>query len=254
MPRVNEKSHLDAIKEVVLVDQTWVPSQTGSSLHIRPAQIATTSKLGLGAASEYLHFIITCPVGPYFKEGFNPVSVCVPDVIRRAVKGGVREAKTGGNCAASLFMGEQVGNAGCTQVLWLDAIEGRYVEEVGAMNICFVRKDGTIVTPALTGSILAGITRDSVLQLAPTLGFPVREERIDIDKALGEIASGDIVEVFGCGTAAVISPIGRPGYKSRDYVVNNNESGPVAELIYSELTSIQYGKSEDSFSWNYAVS
>jgi branched-chain amino acid aminotransferase len=254
MPRVDERTHLEAIKQLVLADRAWVPSQSEASLYIRPAMIATTPKLGLGAASSYKHFIITCPVGPYYKEGFNPVSVYVSDLFRRAVKGGVGEAKTGGNYAASLFMGEQAAAEGYTQVLWLDAIEGRYVEEVGAMNICFVHKDGTIVTPALTGSILGGITRDSILQLAPTLGYPVKEEKIEIETVLSNIESGEITEVFGCGTAAALSPVGRMAYKGRDYVVNNNESGPVAEHIYRELTSIQYGTSEDKFSWVYAIS
>ena len=254
MPRVDEQSHLEAIKQVVLADQRWVPSQKGASLYIRPAMIATTPTLGLGAASEYLHFIITSPVGPFFKEGFTPVSVYVSDVIRRAVKGGVGEAKTGGNYGASLFMADQAADEGYAQVLWLDAVEGRHVEEVGAMNICFVRKDGTIITPALTGSILAGITRDSILQLAPTLGYPVEEARIDIDEVLGSIEKGEISEAFGCGTAAVISPIGRLGYKGRDYIVNDNKSGPVAEHIYKELMSIQYGESRDNFSWIHEVS
>lgn len=254
MPRVDERLHLEAIKQLVLADRSWVPSQGGASLYIRPAMIATTPKLGLGAASSYKHFIITCPVGPYYKEGFNPVSVYVSDHFRRAVKGGIGEAKTGGNYAASLFMGEQAAAQGYTQVLWLDAIEGRYVEEVGAMNICFVHKDGTIVTPALTGSILGGITRDSILQLAPTLGYPVKEEKLDIETVLSEIDSGKIAEVFGCGTAAIISPIGRLAYKGRDYVVNGFESGPVAQHLFGELTSIQYGTSEDRFSWVHAIS
>ncbi|MFK8048197.1 MAG: branched-chain amino acid aminotransferase [Halioglobus sp.] len=249
MPRVDEQSHIQAIKQLVLADQTWVPNERGSSLYIRPAMFATTPQLGLGAASAYKHFIITCPVGPYFSEGFNPVSVYVSDVIRRAVKGGVGEAKTGGNYAASLFMGEQAASEGYTQVLWLDAIEGRYVEEVGAMNICFVQKDGTIATPALSGSILGGITRDSILQLAPKLGYPVAEGRLDIEQILIAIESGDITEVFGCGTAAVISPIGKLGYKGKNYFVNNNQVGPVANHIFSELTAIQYGLSEDYFSW-----
>lgn len=254
MPRVDEQSHLEAIKQLVLADQAWVPDQSGSSLYIRPAMFATTPQLSLGAASAYKHFIITCSVGPFFKEGFNPVSVYVSDLIRRAVKGGVGEAKTGGNYAASLFMGEQAAKEGYAQVLWLDAIEGRYVEEVGAMNICFVRKDGTIVTPSLTGSILGGITRDSVLQLAPTLGYPVKEETLDIEVVLGEIDSGKITEVFGCGTAAIISPIGRLAYKGKDYVINDFESGPVAQHLFGELTSIQYGTAEDRFSWVHAIS
>ena len=254
MPRVDEKLHLEAIKQLVLADSAWVPNQSGSSLYIRPAMIATTPKLGLGAASSYKHFIITCPVGPYYNEGFNPVSVYVSDHFRRAVKGGIGEAKTGGNYAASLFMGEQAAKEGYTQVLWLDAVEGRYVEEVGAMNICFVHKDGTIVTPALTGSILGGITRNSILRLAPTLGYPIKEEKIEIETVLSNIESGEITEVFGCGTAAVLSPVGRLAYKGRDYVVNDNESGPVAEHIFRELTSIQYGISEDKFSWAYPIS
>ncbi|MFT5578556.1 MAG: branched-chain amino acid aminotransferase [Paraglaciecola psychrophila] len=254
MPRVDEQLHLEAIKQLVLADQSWVPSQNEASLYIRPAMIATTPKLGLTAASTYKHFIITCPVGPYYQEGFNPVSVYVSDHFRRAVKGGIGEAKTGGNYAASLFMSEQAAAAGYTQVLWLDAIEGRYVEEVGAMNICFVHKDGSIVTPALTGSILGGITRASILELAPTLGYSVKEEKIDIETVFSDIESGEITEVFGCGTAAVLSPVGRLAYKGKDYIVNNNESGPVAQHIFRELSSIQYGTSEDTFSWAYAIS
>ncbi|RLA49262.1 MAG: branched chain amino acid aminotransferase [Gammaproteobacteria bacterium] len=253
MPRVDEQFHIEAIETLVQADQTWVPDQSGASLYIRPAMFASTPQLGLGAASSYVHFIIAGPVGPYFKEGFNPVSVYVSEVCRRAVIGGIGEAKTGGNYAASLFVGEEAARKGYTQVLWLDAIEGRFVEEVGAMNICFVYKDGTIVTPALSGSILAGITRDSVLQLAPTLGYPVKEDRLDIDTVLEEIASGEITEVFGCGTAAAISPVGRLAYKGRDYTVNDNKSGPVAQRLFEELTAIQYGTAEDLFSWIHAI-
>ena len=254
MPRVDEELHLEAIKQLVLADRSWVPGQRGASLYIRPTMIATTPKLDVAAASSYTHFIITCPVGPYYKEGFNPVSVYVSDYFRRAVKGGVGEAKTGSNYAASLFMGKQAATEGYSQVLWLDAVEGRYVEEVGAMNVCFVRKDGTIVTPALSGSILGGITRDSLLALAPALGYPVREEVLDIEVVLDDIGSGEITEVFGCGTAAIIAPIGRLAYKGKDYVVNEFESGPVAQHLFRELTSIQYGTSEDQFSWVYAIS
>jgi branched-chain amino acid aminotransferase len=134
-------------------------------------------------------------------------------------------------------------------VLWLDAIEGRHIEEVGAMNICFVRRDGSIVTPALTGSILAGITRDSLLKLAPVLGHPITEDRLDVEQVLADIESGEITEVFGCGTAAVISPVGRLHFRERDYVINDNKAGPVAERLYRELTAIQYGQAEDRFGW-----
>lgn len=249
MPEVDETMHLDAIRTLVQTDRSWVPAEPGSSMYIRPAMIATTPKLGLGAAGSYLHFIIAGPVGPYFKSGFDPVAVYVSDVCRRAVKGGVGEAKTGGNYAASLFVGEEVASKGFSQVLWLDAIEGRFIEEVGAMNICFVYKDGSIATPALSGSILAGITRDSILQLAPALGHEVREERLDINEVLAAITAGEITEVFGCGTAAVISPVGRLAFQQRDYVINENNAGPVAKKLYQELTAIQYGTADDPFGW-----
>ena len=249
MPKVDEELHLQAIMQLVLLEQAWVPDEQGASLYIRPTMIATTPKLGLGAASDYLHYVICGPVGPYFKEGFNPVSVYISEVCRRAVKGGVGEAKTGGNYAASLQVSEKVSKEGYTQVLWLDAIEGRYIEEVGAMNICFVYRDNSIVTPKLTGSILRGITRDSVLKLAPALGYQVKEERLDIHAVVNDIDSGEISEVFGCGTAAAIAPVGRIAFKGKDYIVGNNLSGPVSKNIYDTLTSIQYGTHEDQFGW-----
>jgi len=249
MPLVNEAQHLEAIKQLVKLDEQWVPGVEGSSLYLRPTMIATSPKLGLGASSSYLHFIISSPVGPYFKEGFNPVSVYISDTCRRAVKGGVGEAKTGGNYAASLQVSEHVAKQGYTQVLWLDAIEGRFVEEVGAMNICFVYKDGSIKTPELSGSILAGITRSSVLELAPTLGHEVTETQLDINDVLADIEAGNITEVFGCGTAAVISPVGVLCLKGKEYVINDNKSGPVSKRLYDELTGVQYGVKEDSFNW-----
>lgn len=253
MPAVDEDFHLLALKKLITQDERWVPSQPGASLYIRPAMIATSPKLGLAASSEYVHFIITGPVGPYFKGGFKPVSVYVSDFCRRAVIGGIGEAKTGGNYVASLQMSEEVARKGYTQVLWLDAIEGRYVEEVGAMNICFVYEGSRIVTPALSGSILAGITRDSLLKLAPALGYEVSEERVDINEILAGIGSGKITEVFGCGTAAVISPVGNLHFKGEDYLINNNEAGPVARRLYDELTGIQYGTAEDRFGWTETV-
>jgi branched-chain amino acid aminotransferase len=230
-----------------------VPAEAGSSLYIRPAMIATTAKLGLAASAEYLHFIITGPVGPYFKEGFNPVSVYISDTSRRAVVGGIGEAKTGGNYAASLYMSEKVAKLGYTQVLWLDAIHGKYVEEVGAMNICFVYEGSRIVTPMLSGSILAGITRDSVLKLAPSLGYEIFEEQLDVNEILRDIKSGKITEAFGCGTAAVISPVGKLAFKEQEYVINDNQSGAVAKHLYDELTGIQYGSKEDQFGWTQCV-
>lgn len=249
MPEVDPDIHMQALKQLVSLDENWVPEASGASLYIRPAMIATSHKLGLGAANEYLHFIITSPVGPYFPEGFKPVSVYVSDTYRRAVVGGVGDAKTGGNYAASLFVSEDAQKKGYTQVLWLDAVEGKYVEEVGAMNICFVYEGKHIVTPELTGSILPGITRDSVLKLAKHMGYEVTEGRLDISDILKDIRSGAITEAFGCGTAAVISPVNRLCFKEENYDVGSKEAGPVAEALFDELTGIQYGVKPDPFSW-----
>jgi branched-chain amino acid aminotransferase len=249
MPEVPESRQIEALKALVSLDQNWVPGVEGASLYIRPTMIATSPKLGLGAAASYLHFIITGPAGPYFEQGFNPVSVYISDKYRRAVAGGVGEAKTGGNYAASLYMSEEVARQGYTQVLWLDAIEGRYVEEVGAMNICFVYEGKRIVTPELSGSILAGITRDSLMTLAPTLGYEVTEGRLDIHEVLADIACGKITEVFGCGTAAVVSPVGMLALQGKEYLINDNEPGPVAKHLFDELVGIQYGLRDDPFGW-----
>ena len=249
MPLVDADSHVEAIRRLVALDERWVPAGDGASLYIRPAMIATSTKLRIGAATEYLHFIICSPVGPYFSEGFKPVSVDVSDVLRRAVKGGVGEAKTGGNYAASLMASESAAEEGYTQVLWLDAVEGRYVEEVGAMNIFFVYGDDELVTPELSGSILPGITRDSILQLAPSMGYRSREARLDIGEVLKGIESGEITEVFGAGTAAVVSPVGRLRYRDRVHTVNDNRPGPVAERLLKTLTDIQYGRADDPFDW-----
>ncbi|GAA6171059.1 branched-chain amino acid aminotransferase [Colwellia sp. KU-HH00111] len=253
MPEVDESLHLDAIKSLVALDKNWVPDQQGASLYIRPTMIATSPKLGLGASSQYSHFIITGPAGSYFGGGLTPISVFVADKYRRAVKGGVGEAKTGGNYAASLYASEEVSKLGFSQVLWLDAVEGRFIEEVGAMNICFVYEGKTIVTPKLSGSILPGITRDSILKLAPTLGYEVSEAQLDIETILADIDSSKITEVFGCGTAAVVSPVGKLGFKGAEHIINNNETGPVSKHIYDELTGIQYGTREDKFGWIQTV-
>lgn len=249
MPQVDENLHLEALTKLVGLDAAWVPSKDGSSLYIRPAMIATSKKLGLGASAQYTHFIITGPAGSYFEGGFNPISVYITDKYRRAVVGGVGEAKTGGNYAASLMASEQVAKLGYSQVLWLDSVNGKYIEEVGAMNICFVYDGKKIVTPALSGSILPGITRDSILKLAPTLGYEVSEERLDVNQIVADIESGKITECFGCGTAAVISPVGKLCYMEKDYIVNNNVSGPVAKHLHDQLTGIQYGRIEDPFGW-----
>ncbi len=239
--------------ELVSLEHEWVPAQDGASLYIRPTMIATDVGLGVHASHNYLHYIIVGPVGPYFATGFNPVAVYISRDHVRAVRGGTGAAKTGGNYAASLFVAEKVTALGYQQVLWLDAVERRYVEEVGAMNIAFVYEGKHIVTPALSGSILPGITRDSVLRLAPDLGYTVSEDRIDVDQVLADIRSGRITEAFGIGTAAVIAPVGKLGSEDETVTVNDNQPGPVARHLYRALTDIQYGRTPDPYGWTYTL-
>lgn len=253
MPVVDEEDHVAALIKLVELEHEWVPSAPGATLYIRPAMIATDPALGVHASKTFLHFIILSPVGAYFKEGFSPVPVYISDEYRRAVKGGTGSAKTGGNYAASLYVSEAVKAQGYSQVLWLDAIEGRYIEEVGAMNICFVYENKQIITPKLSGSILPGITRKSVLQLAPDLGYEVSEETIDVNDMLADLKSGKITEVFGCGTAAVIAPVGKFGYKGEEYIINNNESGPVSKHLFDQLTGIQAGHLPDPYGWTHTI-
>ncbi len=252
MPAVDEEGHLEAILQLIALEHQWVPDPPGT-LYIRPTMIASDPALGVHASKTYIHFVILGPVGSYFKEGFNPVPVYISDTYRRAVIGGTGDAKTGGNYAASLFIGEQAKAKGYSQVLWLDAIEGRYVEEVGAMNIYFVYEGKKIVTPPLTGSILPGVTRKSVLRLAADLGYEVAEEPVDVHEMLAGIKSGKVSEVFGCGTAAVIAPVGKFGYKEQEYIINNNQVGPVATRMYQELTDIQFGRKADPYGWTQLI-
>ncbi len=248
MPQINEEELLNAIKELVRIEQRWVPEGMGTSLYIRPFMIATEAFLGVRPAKEYLLSVILSPVGAYYAEGFNPVKIFVTDKFVRAARGGVGEAKTAGNYAASLMASEEAKKLGFTQVLWLDAAERRYIEEVGTMNIFFVLGD-TLVTPALSGSILPGITRDSVLKLAKEWGIPTEERAITIDEVMKAAASGELKECFGSGTAAVISPVGSLYYKGKDYPINGGETGELAHRLFNELTAMQYGEKEDPFGW-----
>ncbi len=253
MAPVDPEEHVEAMVELVRLEHAWVPAGEGASLYIRPTMIATDVDLGVHASGTYLHYIIVGPVGAYFATGFNPVAVYVSRDHVRAVRGGTGEAKTGGNYAASLYVGEQVRAQGYQQVLWLDAVERRYVEEVGAMNIAFVYDGTHIATPALSGSILPGITRNSVLRLAPDLGYSVSEERIEIDRILADIRGGRITEVFGIGTAAVIAPVGRLGTEDEAVTINDNQPGPVAQRLYKALTDIQYGRAADPYGWTLTL-
>ena len=253
MPTVDEEDHLQAIISLIGKEHEWVPDVPGAALYIRPTMIATDAALGVHASKTYIHFVIIGPVGSYFAEGFKPVAVYISHDHVRAVRGGVGDAKTGGNYAASLHVGAEARKAGYSQVLWLDAVENRYIEEVGAMNICFVYDGKKIVTPPLTGSILPGITRDSVIKLGDDLGYEVVEELTDVNDMLRDLESGKISEVFGCGTAAVIAPVGKFGFKGKEYIINNNEPGPVAKHLFDELTGIQYGRIEDRFGWTHKI-
>jgi branched-chain amino acid aminotransferase len=253
MPAVDPDDHVQAIAELVRLEQAWVPAQNGASLYIRPTMIATDVGLGVHASHNYLHFVIVGPVGPYFATGFNPVAVYTCRDMVRAARGGTGEAKTGGNYAASLVVGERVMALGYQQVLWLDAVERRYVEEVGAMNMAFVYEGKHIATPALSGSILPGITRSSVLGLAPDLGYTVSEERIEADQVMADLRAGRITEAFGMGTAAVIAPVGKLGNEDESLIINDNQPGPVARRLYDALTSIQYGTAPDPYGWTYTV-
>ncbi len=253
MPTVDEEEHLEAICRLIELEHDWVPRAADATLYIRPTMVATDDALGVRASANYLHFVIISPVGPYFKEGFSPVPVYITDEYVRAIHGGVGEAKTGGNYAASLYAGEEARRRGYSQVLWLDGREHRWVEEVGAMNICFVYDNHRIVTPSLTGSILPGVTRKSVIELARHLGYEVAEEMIDVHEMLADVKSGRITEVFGCGTAAVIAPVGKFGFHDETIVINDNQAGPVARELFQHLTDIQFGRAPDPFGWTYTI-
>src|SRR5581483_2623461 len=249
MPTVEPADHLQAIETLVRLEQRWVPARSGSALYIRPVMLAVERSLEVRASREYLHYIILSPVGPYFGSGFQPVSVYVSQEHVRAVRGGTGEAKTPGNYAGSLYATEEARAQGCQQVLWLDAVERRYVDEVGAMNVAFVYDGREIRTPALSGSILHGVTRDSVLRLAPDLGYRVADASIELETVLRDIERGAITEAFGMGTGAVIAPIGKLYSQGREQTLNQGQPGPVASALYDTLTGIQYGRVPDRYGW-----
>jgi branched-chain amino acid aminotransferase len=248
IPEIDENLALDFLKKLLSIEKNWVPSTPGTSLYIRPTIIATDPFLGVRASHTYRFFIILSPVGAYYAEGFNPVKIWVTRHYVRAVRGGVGEAKTPGNYAASLYAAEQAHKHGYTQVLWLDGIEQEYIEEVGAMNIFFVI-NGELITPMLNGSILPGITRDSVMSLAKMWGIKVSERKIGISEVIDVHASGKLDEIFGSGTAAVISPVGEIKYGDTVITVSDGKVGAMAKKFYKELTDIQYGKTKDHAGW-----
>jgi branched-chain amino acid aminotransferase len=248
MPDVPEDLFLNGIIELLKLERDWVPASQGTSLYIRPTMIAVEPVLGVKPSDHYYFYVILSPVGAYYPSGFNPVRIMVEDKFVRAVPGGTGDAKTGGNYAASLKAALEAKKKGFEQVLWLDGAQHRYVEEVGSMNIFFAYGD-QVVTAPLTGSILSGITRDSVIRLADSLGFEVKERQIDIDELIADISSGKVTEAFGTGTAAVITPVSHFAYQDQLHQVSTGGVGRLTQKLYDTLTGIQYGRLEDTFGW-----
>ncbi|RLL46774.1 branched-chain amino acid aminotransferase [Oceanobacillus piezotolerans] len=252
IPPIDENLALEAIKQLVAMDSDWVPSTEGTSLYIRPFIISTEPYLGVAPSHYYKFIIIMSPVGSYYKEGINPVKIAVENQYVRAVKGGTGEAKTGGNYASSLKAQELCEKEGYSQVLWLDGVEKKYIEEVGSMNV-FFKINGEVVTPALNGSILPGITRDSVIQLLKHWDIPLVERRVSIKELYEAHQNGTLEEAFGSGTAAVISPIGELYWEGHHLVINEGKTGDISKKVYDTITGIQYGKMEDPFDWTVKV-
>lgn len=252
IPTIPEEDFLQAIKAVVKADEAWIPEKEGTSLYIRPFIIATDPFLGVRPSDTYMFIIILSPVGAYYPEGLNPVKIWIEDEYVRAVKGGIGEAKTGGNYVASLKSQVKAHDAGYSQVLWLDGVERKYIEEVGAMNI-FFKINGTVVTPMLNGSILPGVTRDSVIALCKEWEIPVEERRISIDEIFEAAQAGTLEEVWGTGTAAVISPVGHLRWGNHVMQVKDGGIGPLSQKLYDIVTGIQTGKVEDILGWTVEV-
>ena len=249
VPRLDPDMVLDAIKTVVDVDKDWVPHNEGTSLYIRPFIIATDEFLGVHPSHSYIFAIILSPVGSYYPNGMDPVKIAIEREYVRCVKGGTGMAKAGGNYAASLIGQEKADKMGYAQVLWLDGVERKYIDEVGAMNVFFVI-DGVVITPELTdGNILPGVTRASCIEVLKTKGYKVEERKISIDEVKDAHKNGTLNESFGTGTAAVISPVGEYIDGDEHIIINNNEIGPVAQFLYDELTGIQWGKIADENGW-----
>ena len=253
IPKLEPSDVLDAIKALVATEEEWVPSLDGTSLYIRPFIIATDVQLGVHPSHTYKFMVILSPVGSYYPEGIKPVKIFVENEYVRAVKGGTGFAKVGGNYACSLIGQKKAEQMGYSQVLWLDGIEHKYIDEVGAMNVFFVI-NGKVITPSLTeGSILPGVTRASCIELLRDMGYEVEERRLSIDEVEAAYKNGTLNEAFGTGTAAVVSPMGLLDNGKEKMVINNQEIGPVAQKLYDTLTGIQWGKVEDKYGWTVKV-
>lgn len=252
IPETDYDTFITALELLIKLDHQFVPKQEQTALYIRPFIFASDDLLSAQSSTKFSYYIITSPVGAYYDEGFNPVSLTTTKDYVRAVAGGTGDVKTAGNYAASFLPAQEAKRAGYTQVLWLDAKEHKYIEEVGTMNIHFLI-DGTLVTPALGGSILPGVTRRSVLELADEWGYKVEERRISIDELFNASKNGSLKEVFGSGTAAVISPVGKIHHQGTTINIGDGKIGEFSERLYKEITDIQYGKIEDKHGWIHSV-
>ncbi|HML36132.1 MAG TPA: branched-chain amino acid aminotransferase [Bacillota bacterium] len=252
IPALDEELFVEAIKAVVKTDADWIPTKEGTSLYIRPFIFASEPFLGVRASNEYMFMVILSPVGPYYKEGLAPTSIFVEDEYVRAAHGGTGYSKIGGNYCSGLKSQEKAHDLGYSQVLWLDGVERKYVEEIGTSNAFFVIGDEVITAP-LEGTILPGITRDSVIHLLKDWGVKVSERRITVDDVFKAYDDGTLTEVFASGTAAVISPVGELGWKNRKIVINDNRIGALSQKLYDELSGIQLGKVKDKFGWTVEV-
>lgn len=248
MPTMDPDVYCQALNAIVNLERDWAPHAPGTSLVLRPAMIALDPCLGVHPSKRYLFFILCSPSGAYYKNGMAPVSIYVEEQYIRAAPGGTGYAKCGGNYAGSMKAAELVADKGFDQVLWLDAIEHKYVEEVGSMNMMFVI-DGTIITAPLEGTILPGVTRDSIITLAKEAGYKVEERHLAIDEVFAAAHAGRLDEAFGTGTAAVVSPVGRLSYRGEELIINGGEIGPKAKYLYDRLLNIQLGNYEDKYGW-----
>lgn len=248
LPEIPEELALEVLTKFVEFEKEWTPSAEGTSLYIRPFMFGNDETLGVHAVHNATFMIITSPVGSYYKEGINPVKIMIEADDVRAVRGGTGYAKCGGNYAASNRAGQKAEEKGYSQVLWLDGVERKYIEEVGAMNVMF-KINGEIVTPMLSGSILPGITRKSCIEVLKGEGYKVSERLLSIDELEEALENGTLEEAWGCGTAAVVSPIGELSYKDKKFTINGGKIGEVTQHLYDTLTGIQWGKIEDKFGW-----
>ena len=252
LPEMDEQDMLKLLTTFVKLEEKWVPNSFGTSLYLRPFMFGDDEALGVHAVKRATFMIIASPSGSYYKEGINPVSIMIESEDVRTVRGGTGYAKCGGNYAASTRAGERAAKKGYSQVLWLDGVERKYIEEVGAMNVMF-KINGEIVTPELTGSILPGITRKSCIEVLKSLGYKVSERLLSVDELVDAMKSGALEEAWGCGTAAVVSPIGKLAYGDNEYVIGGGKIGEVTQKLYDILTGIQWGKVEDTFNWVYKL-